>query len=81
MRLRSELRVNPGATFTRRTNLRKSHLPANLADTYTECNQGVGVDLFFVLPDSENKCFEFLNIADLATRTQHLLSSIIQKAR
>ena len=29
----------------------KSHLPAKLADTYTEFNQGVGVDLF-VLADS-----------------------------
>ena len=47
--------------------LRKSHLTAKLADTYTEVNQGVGADLF-VLADSDEQVFEFLNIADLATR-------------
>ena len=45
----------------------KSHLPAKLADTYTEFNQGVGVDLF-VLADTDEQVFEFLNIVDLATR-------------
>ena len=45
----------------------KSHLPAKLADTYTELNQAVGVD-FSVFPDSDEQVFEFLNIADLATR-------------
>ena len=45
----------------------KSHLPAKLADTYTEFNQGVGVDLF-VLADSNEQVYEFLNIVDLATR-------------
>ena len=45
----------------------KSHLPAKLANTYTEFNQGVGVDLF-VLADSDEQVFEFLNIVDLATR-------------
>ena len=45
----------------------KSHLPAKLADTYTEFNQGVGVDLF-MLADSDEQVFEFLNIVDLATR-------------
>ena len=44
----------------------KSHITAKLADTYTEVNQGVGVDLF-VLADSDEQVFEFLNIA-LATR-------------
>ena len=38
----------------------KSHLPAILAVTYTEFNQGVGVDLF-VLADSNEQVFEFLN--------------------
>ena len=46
---------------------RKSHLPAKLADTYTEFNQGVGVDLF-ALADSDEQVCKFLNIADLATR-------------
>ena len=45
----------------------KSHLPAKLADTYTEFNQGVRVDLF-VLADSNEQVFEFLDIVDLATR-------------
>ena len=45
----------------------KSHLPAKLADTYTQFNQGVGVDLV-VLADANEQVFEFLNIADLATR-------------
>ena len=45
----------------------KSHLPAKLADTYTEFNQGVGVDLF-VLADSDEQVCKFLNIVDLATR-------------
>ena len=35
--------------------------------THTEFNQGVGVDLF-VLADSNDKVFEFLNIVHLATR-------------
>ena len=34
----------------------KSHLPAKLADSYTEFNQGVGVDLF-VLADSDEQVF------------------------
>ena len=42
----------------------KSHLPWKLADTHTEFNQGVGVDLF-VLADSNEQVFEFLNIVDL----------------
>ena len=42
----------------------KSHLPAKLADTYTEFNQGVGVDLF-MLADSDEQVFEFLNMVDL----------------
>ena len=41
----------------------KSHLPAKLADTFTEFNQGVGVDLF-LLSDSDEQLFEFLNIVD-----------------
>ena len=45
----------------------KSHLLAKLADSYTEFNQGVGVDLF-VLADSDEQVLEFLNIVDLATR-------------
>ena len=45
----------------------KSHLPSKLADTYTEFNQGVGVDLF-VLADSDEQVCKFLNIVDLATR-------------
>ena len=45
----------------------KSHLPANLAGTHTEFNQGVGVDRF-MLADSGEQVFEFLNIVDLATR-------------
>ena len=45
----------------------KSHLPAKLADTYTEFNQGVRVDIF-VLADSNEQVFEFLDIVDLATR-------------
>ena len=57
----------------------KSHLPAKLADTYTEFNQGVGVDLF-LLSDSDEQVFEFLNRVDLATRFNILLSSAIQKA-
>ena len=43
----------------------KSHLPAKLADTYTEFNQGVGVDLF-MLANSDEQVFEFLNKVDLA---------------
>ena len=39
------------------------HLPAKLADTYTEFNQGVGVDLF-VLADSDEQVVEFLNIVE-----------------
>ena len=42
-------------------------MPAKLADTYTESNPGVGADLF-VLADPDGQVFEFLNIADLATR-------------
>ena len=45
----------------------ESHLPAKLADTYTEFNQGVGVDLF-MLADSDEQVFEFLNVVDFATR-------------
>ena len=45
----------------------KSHLLAKLRDTCTDFNQGVGVDLF-VLADSDDQVFEFLNIVDLATR-------------
>ena len=45
----------------------KIHLPSKLADTNTEFNQGVGVDLF-VLADSNEPVLEFLNIVDLATR-------------
>ena len=45
----------------------KSHLPSKLADTYTEFNQGVGVDLS-VLADSHEQVLELLNIVDLATR-------------
>ena len=56
----------------------KSHLPSKLADTYTEPNQGVGVDLF-VLADSNEQVLEFLNIVHLATRFN--ISSPIQKAR
>ena len=47
--------------------LPKSHLPAKLAGAYNEFNQGVGVGLF-VLTDSDERVFEFLNIVDLATR-------------
>ena len=36
----------------------KSHLPAKLANTYTEFNQGVGNDLF-MLADSDEQVFEF----------------------
>ena len=39
--------------------LPESHLPAKLADTYTEFNQGGGVDLF-VLPGSDEQVLEFL---------------------
>ena len=35
----------------------KSHLPAKLADTYTEFNQSVGVDLFCARGLPTNKCF------------------------
>ena len=45
----------------------KSHLPSKLAETYTEFNQGLGVDLV-VLADSNEQVFEFLNFVDLATR-------------
>ena len=45
----------------------ESHLPAKLADTCTEFDQGRGVDLF-VLADSDEQVLEFLNIVDLATR-------------
>ena len=58
----------------------KSHTPAKLADSYTEFNQGVGVDLF-VLADSDEHVLVFLNIADRATRVNKLLSISIQKAR
>ena len=56
----------------------KSHLPAKLADTQTEFNQGVAVDLF-MLADSDEQVFEFLSRSSL--EIQHLLSSAIQKAR
>ena len=58
----------------------KSHLPAKLADTYTEFNQGVGVDLFCAcglrrtsvqVPEHSRSRHEI----------QHLLSSAIQRAR
>ena len=45
----------------------KSHLPSKLVDTYNEFNQGVGIDLF-MLADSDEQVFDFLNIVDLATR-------------
>ena len=45
----------------------KSPLRAKLADTYTEFNQGVGVDLF-VLAGSDEQVCKFLNKVDLATR-------------
>ena len=45
----------------------KSHLPAKLAETFTDIKQGVGVDLF-MLADSDEQVFEFLNIVDLVTR-------------
>ena len=61
--LRSRLRVNSSVTFAPP----QSHWPAKLADTYAEVNQGIGVDLF-VLPDSGELVFEFLNIVDLGTR-------------
>ena len=34
----------------------KSHLPAKLADIYTEINQGVGVDLSLCSRAPTNKC-------------------------
>ena len=43
------------------------HLPAKVADSHTKFNRGGVVDLF-VLADSNEPAFEFLNIADLATR-------------
>ena len=58
----------------------KSDSPAKLADMYTEFNQSVGVDLF-MLEDSDEQVFEFLNIVALATRFNILLSSVIPKAR
>ena len=45
----------------------KSHLPAEQADTHTEFNQDVRVDLS-VLADTNEQVFEFLDIVDLATR-------------
>ena len=57
----------------------KTHLRAKMADTYTEFNQGVGVDLF-MLADSDEQVFEFMNRVDLATKLGHLLSSAISKA-
>ena len=42
----------------------KSLLPAKQADTYTEFNQGVGVD-FFLSTDSNEHAFEFLTIVNL----------------
>ena len=45
----------------------KSQLPAKRADTYTEFNEDVGVNLF-VLADSDERVFEFFSIVDLATR-------------
>ena len=45
----------------------RSHWPAKLADTHIAFNQGVR-DVFLVLTDSDELVFEFLNIADLATR-------------
>ena len=45
----------------------RSCLPTNPVDTYTEFNQGVGVDLF-LFADSDAQVFECLNIVDLATR-------------
>ena len=47
------------------SNSSKSHMPAKLADTYTEFNQGVGVDQYM---RTHEQVFEFLNIVDLATR-------------
>ena len=41
-------------------------MPAKLADTYTEFNQGVGVDLD-VLADSDEQVFEFRNTVNFAT--------------
>ena len=66
--------------FCSENRLPKSHLLAKLADTYTEFNQGVGVDLF-VLADSSEQVFEFLKHCRSCHEIQHLLSSAIQKAR
>ena len=67
MGLHSEPRVNSSVMFAWRTDLTTCHLPAKLADPYTEFNQGVGVDLF-VSADSDEQVVEFLNMVDLATR-------------
>ena len=45
----------------------ESHLLSELADTHTEFNQCVGVDLFVLADSNEQEC-EFLNTVDLATR-------------
>ena len=58
--------VNSRVTFVLRTNLRKV-ICLRSWHTYTEFTQGVGVDLF-VLADSNEQVFDFLNIVDLATR-------------
>ena len=52
--LRSELRVNSSAMIAWRTNLRKSHLPAKLANTYTEFNVSEWISL--CLWTQTNKC-------------------------
>ena len=47
LRAASELKCDVCTTFR--------HLPAKLADTHTEFNHGVGVDLL-LLPTQTNKC-------------------------
>ena len=45
----------------------EKHLTPKLADTYTELNQGVGVDLF-TFADSDEQVIKLLNIVGLVTR-------------
>ena len=66
-RSRYERRVNSSATIVRENKPPKCFFALKVADTSTEFNQAVGVDLF-VLADSNEQVFKFLNIVALATR-------------
>ena len=65
--------------FAWRTKPPENHLRVRLADTYTEFNQGVLVELF-VLADSDEQVFEFLNhlISDIGGESEGELGELME---